>query len=186
MQKALPTFDNIVINAEVFFDSDSNYLKATITSDSGEESTVNIIPGRLLDIYSSSFVRYMKFGVKCSALLVRGENPDYIEEAPDEYPQYLYKVVSYNDTQAETQYQAIIARQEGESEGYDLGYEEGYKIGLLKGKYYGAKQLGDYLKEYTAYVDNITVDVLTTEVNNIISELYDNVIDEYPKAFVED
>ena len=186
MQKALPTFDNIVINAEVFYDSDSAYLKATITSDSGEESTIDILPGRLLEIYSSEFVRYMRFGVKCSALIVRGENPDYIEEAPDEYPQYLYKVVSYNDTQAETQYQAIIAKQEGEAEGYELGHKEGYDLGLLKGKYYGAKQLGDHLKEYTAYVDNITVDELTTEVNNIISELYDEVIFAYPKAFVED
>lgn len=185
MQKALPTFDNAVINAVVFFDSDSNYLKATITDDSGADSTVNIVPGKLLEIYSSTFVRYMKFGVKCSALIVRGENPDYIEEAPDEYPEYLYKVVSYNDTQAETQYQAILARQEGEAEGYDLGYEEGYTLGFLKGKYYGAKQLGDYLKNFINY-NTSTENNLTIEINNQVSELYDEVVDTYPDAFKED
>lgn len=185
MQKALPTFDNTVINAEVYFDTKDRYLKASVVDDSGNETIILILPERLLDIYNSTFVRYMRFGVKCPALIVRGKNPDYIEEAPDEYPEYLYKVVSFNDIKAETQYQAIIAKQDGIEEGYADGYNAGKIFGMAKGKYYGAKQLGDHLKDFMQYTE-ITENNLIIEINNQISDLYDEVIEAYPEAFLEE
>lgn len=185
MLKALPTFEATVINAEVYYDFESKYLKASIIGDTGDEYFVNVCPDRLLEIYTPDFVRYMRFGVRCPALLVRAKNPSYIEEAPEEAPEYLYKVVSYNDTKAEIQYQSIVARQDGEAEGYDMGYEEGYTLGFIKGKYYGAKQLGDHLKDFMPYTE-VTEQKVTIEINNIVSDLYDDVINKYPNAFAED
>ena len=170
MKLATPSFDNVIITANIHYDNDEKCIKAVVLNSSGEETeeVLTSTPERLLEIYDVNFVTYITSGITCTAILKRRANSVWTEESDTSVPQYFYQVISYNEKEAENEYKVLTAR--------NFGYDQGY--------YAGVRDLGNTIKtfmtdegiEQTAITEKIT-----SEVNNAwleFSTAHPEVVDE--------
>lgn len=170
MKLAITSFDDIIITANIHFDSEEKCIKAVVLDSSGEETeeVLTSTPERLLEIYDEDFVTYITSGITCNALLKRRKNSAWSDESDESVPQYFYQVISYNAREAENEYKVRTAR--------NFGYDQGY--------YAGVRDLGNTIKTFMS--DNeIVNENITAKIDNEIAQAWNDFSTTHPEVVDE-
>lgn len=170
MKLAVPSFDDVIITANIHYDSEAKCIKAVVLNSSGEETEeiLDSTPERLLEIYDSDFVTYITSGITCNALLKRRKNSAWTEESDESVPQYFYQVVSYNAIEAENEYKVIAAK--------NFGYDQGY--------YAGVRYLGDTIKTFMSDNDIIN-EAITNKIDEEVAQAWSDFSTAHPEVVDE-
>lgn len=170
MKLAVPSFDDVIITANIHYDSEAKCIKAVVLDSSGEETEeiLDSTPERLLEIYDSDFVTYITSGITCNALLKRRKNSAWSDESDESVPQYFYQVISYNAREAESEYKVLTAR--------NFGYDQGY--------YAGVRDLSNEIKTFMLE-NEIVNDDITTKINEEADKAWSDFSTAHPEVVDE-